>query len=343
MTARESPRPARRTRLVIDTDPGVDDAAAILLALASPELEVAALTTVAGNAALSQTTSNALRVLELAGAGAVPVAAGADRALAGWRRPGHGSVHGPDGLGGALPGEPAGSPVARHAVELIAGLADEGPLTLVAIAPLTNVALALAMHPDVCGKLERLVVMGGARLEGNVSAAAEFNIWADPEAAARVLGSGVPLTLLPLDVTHQALLTAGELHELSGGGRIGERLGAMVRHYGSEHAASYGDGAFAPLHDVLAVLALVDPGTIELEKAVVEVDTGSSASRGATLVSTRPGSPGVPALVGTRLDRRRFAELLVGRVGEIDAALAAGGREQAGVPAAAGTAAAADA
>jgi pyrimidine-specific ribonucleoside hydrolase len=315
-------------RVVVDTDPGVDDAAAILLALASPELDVVGLTTVAGNAPLSRTTDNALKVLELAGRGDVPVAAGADRSLLGNRAPEepaeHDSVHAADGLGGALPAAPAGRPVPRHAVDLIAEAAAVGPLTVVAIAPLTNLALALALRPELAGRIDRLVVMGGARLEGNITAAAEFNVWADPEAAARVFRSGIALTLLPLDITHEALLSAHDLDRLAAGGKVGERLAAMIRAYGALHRPYYGT-EFAPLHDVLAVLALTDPDAIEFEEAVVEVDTGWSASRGATLVSSRPGMPGAPALVGRRLDRDRFAEVLVGRVGALDARLDAAG------------------
>lgn len=196
-----------RTRVVIDTDPGVDDAAAILLALADPEIEVVGITAVDGNVGLEKTASNALRICDLAGV-EVPVAAGAERPLL--RQPprhtDETSVHGDDGLGQSLPAEPGRELVDAHAIDLIAELAEQGPLTIVGIGPLTNLALLLARHPKVTRSIERFVIMGGARLEGNSTAAAEFNIWYDPEAASRVFSSGVPITLLPLDITHQLSL-----------------------------------------------------------------------------------------------------------------------------------------
>src|SRR3954451_5141527 len=178
------------TPVIIDCDPGHDDAMALLLALASPELELAAVTTVAGNQTLEKVTANAIRVLDLVGAHAIPIAAGADRALihpAG----GAGGVHGEPGPEGPELLPPSRAPEPLHAVELIARLLRERPLTLIPIGPLTNIALLLAMHPELAGRIERVVLMGGAIGLGNVTPAAEFNVWADPEAAARVFGSGL--------------------------------------------------------------------------------------------------------------------------------------------------------
>lgn len=299
-----------RTRVVIDTDPGIDDAAAILLALAAPGLDVVGLTTVAGNAPLAETTRNALRVLDLAGVTEIPVAAGADRPLV---QPGldrTDSVHGLDGMGGGLPAQPAGSPVGVHAAEFIAAAARDAPISLVAIGPLTNVALALAMHPEVADRIDQLLVMGGARLEGNVTAAAEFNVWADPEAAARVFSAGVPLTVLPLDITHQAVLTADELGAMSTGGKVGAALAAMIEFYGHRHLRDYGE-TFAPLHDVLAVLPLVAETAITFEEATIVVDHGASSSRGATLVATGPRAGAPNSRIGVQLDRAAFATALL--------------------------------
>ena len=187
-----------RTRVVIDTDPGVDDAVAILLALASPEIDVLALTTVAGNVSLEKTTLNARRLLELAGRDDVLVAAGCAQPLAG--PSGDASeVHGSDGLGDLLWEEPKIALHPRHAVDLLAELIGPGPLTIVAIGPLTNLATLLGRHPGIDRDVERVVLMGGASFEGNVTPAAEFNIWADPEAAKRVLAAHWPITVMPLD------------------------------------------------------------------------------------------------------------------------------------------------
>jgi inosine-uridine nucleoside N-ribohydrolase len=308
-------------RVVIDTDPGIDDAAAILLALASPErIELLGLTTVAGNVALSKTTRNALRICELAGV-EVPVAAGAREALirpATERRDAE-SVHGEDGFGGWTRSEPAAEPVPEHAVDFIARLSDDGPLTIVGIGPLTNVAMLLARHPDVVDRIERFVIMGGARLEGNASAAAEFNIWLDPEAASRVFSSGIPITVFPLDITRQAMLKRDEAEELSRTGEIGRVLAELIRFYHvGEHDAGHGD-FLAPLHDVLTTLYFTNPEAMTYVDASVAVDCGDSISRGATLVNTS-GGPGTvkKVSVGVDLDRDTFARVLIERVRELD-------------------------
>jgi len=196
------------TPILLDCDPGHDDAIALLLALASPEVELLGVTTVAGNQTLEKTTANALRVLEFVGRGDVPVAAGADRPLA-RELVVAAHVHGESGLDGPALPPPRGAPVGEHAVDFLAGaiLGAGRPVTLVAVGPLTNVALLLARHPDAAGAVERIVLMGGSIAEGNVTPAAEFNIWADPEAAWRVFRSRLPVTMIGLDVTHKALMT----------------------------------------------------------------------------------------------------------------------------------------
>lgn len=309
------------TRVLIDTDPGIDDAAAILLALASPEkIDLLGLTTVAGNVALAKTTRNALRICALAGA-EIPVAAGAREALirpALERRDAE-SVHGEDGLGGWTRPEAAAEPVAEHAVDFIARQSDDGPLTIVGIGPLTNVAMLLARHPDVADRIERFVIMGGARLEGNASAAAEFNIWLDPEAAARVFASGIPITMFPLDITRQAVMRRDEVEELSATGEIGRVLAEMIRFYHvGEHDAGHGD-FLAPLHDVLTTLYLTNPEAMTYVEAAVAVDCGDSISRGATLVNTSQ-EPGIVrnVTVGVELDRDTFARTLIDGVRALD-------------------------
>ena len=195
------------TPIILDCDPGHDDAIALLLALASPEVELVGVTTVAGNQTLEKTTTNALRVLELAGRGDVPVAAGAGRPLV-RERDVAAHVHGESGMDGPELRRPAGR-ARRRARGRADGARDPraatAALTLVPTGPLTNVALLLALHPDA--RPERIVLMGGAVGEGNRTPAAEFNIWADPEAAHRVFTSGIDVTMVGLDVTHQALIT----------------------------------------------------------------------------------------------------------------------------------------
>ncbi|MGH3010119.1 MAG: nucleoside hydrolase, partial [Gaiellaceae bacterium] len=211
------------TKIVMDCDPGHDDAMAILLALASPELELLGVTTVAGNQTLDKTTRNALIALEIAGRGDVPVAAGADRPLRReLRTAAH--VHGETGLDGPELPEPAAAPVDAHAADFLAELIEPG-VVLVPTAPLTNVALMLERHPDVRDRLERIVWMGGSTVEGNVTPAAEFNCFVDPEAAAAVFASGIPITMIGLNVTHRALFTRAHAEELRGAGRAGRFVG----------------------------------------------------------------------------------------------------------------------
>jgi len=208
------------TPIVLDCDPGHDDAIALLLALASPELDLLGVTTTYGNQTLEKTTTNALRVLELVGRGDVPVAAGADRPLE-RELVVAAHVHGESGLDGPALPEASGAPTSDDAVAFIAERLDAAaaPVTIVATGPLTNVARYLATHGS--NGIDRIVLMGGAIAEGNFTPAAEFNIWCDPEAAAAVFSSGLDVTMLGLDVTHQALLGPSVEQRLRAAGRIG--------------------------------------------------------------------------------------------------------------------------
>src|SRR4051794_35476716 len=223
----------RRMPLIIDCDPGHDDAMALMLAVASPELELAAVTTVAGNQTIEKVTANAIRVLDVAGSG-VRVAAGAHRPLV---HPAAtaADVHGESGLDGPDLPPPSRPPEDVHAVELMARRLRERPHTLAAVGPLTNVALLLAVHPELAGRIERLVIMGGAVGEGNVTPAAEFNIWVDPEAAQRVFTSDLDLTMVGLDVTHQALLSADAADGLRAAGRAGAVVADLHAFYRRFH------------------------------------------------------------------------------------------------------------
>src|SRR5437879_656130 len=210
------------TQIVLDCDPGHDDAIALLLALASPEVELLGVTTVSGNQTLEKTTANAILVLDHVGRDDVPVAAGAARPLVRERHVAS-EVHGATGLDGPNLSPPGREPEPDHAVDWIARtlVAAPAPVTLVPTGPLTNVALFLARYPELEPKVERIVLMGGSIGLGNVTPAAEFNIWADPEAAQRVFSSGLDVTMVGLDVTHAALMTPAHVERLAAAGRAG--------------------------------------------------------------------------------------------------------------------------
>ena len=298
-----------RTRVVIDTDPGVDDAVAILLALASPEIDVLALTTVAGNVSLEKTTLNARRLLELAGRDDVLVAAGCPQPLAG--PSGDASeVHGSDGLGDLLWEEPKIALHPRHAVDLLAELIGPGPLTIVAIGPLTNLATLLERHPGIDRDVERVVLMGGASFEGNVTPAAEFNIWADPEAAQRVLAAHWPITVMPLDLTHQAYLDDGDLEFLRGlGSEVGRRTADILEPYAKFHDEWYGNRNLV-MHDAMAVYEVIDRAAITKQNVAISVETGGEHSRGATWVDRRRIHAESRTEIGVHVDNQKFVALL---------------------------------
>ncbi len=307
-----------RTPILIDCDPGHDDAMAILLALASPELELLGVTTVAGNASLANTTANAIRVLDHVGRADVPVAAGAERALV---RPVHVpvDVHGETGLDGPSLPPPSRAPVEQHAIDFLAAQIGgcECPVTLVATGPLTNVALFLARHPRAAEALERVVIMGGAIGEGNVTPAAEFNIWADAEAAQRVFTSGLDLTMVGLDVTHQALLTPAHGERLRAAGRAG-RLVAELRDYYARHYEGERAMAGAAVHDAVAVAQVARPQLLETPPCWARVECASELSRGRTVVALRPGPGREPnARAATAIDAGGFLELLVERIASL--------------------------
>jgi inosine-uridine nucleoside N-ribohydrolase len=297
--------------MVLDCDPGQDDAIAILLALGSPQVEVRAITTVAGNQTLDKTTRNALKVLELVGRTDIPVAAGAAAPL---RRPlrtaAH--VHGESGLDGPDLPEPAVRPVGMSAVDLLAETLEPG-VVLVATGPLTNVAQVLERHPGVRQRIEAVVWMGGAIGEGNTTPAAEFNAFVDPEAAAVVFAAGIPLTMIGLDVTHMALFGRSHSERLRPAGRAGRFVAELVD-FCLPIYERYGL-AGAPLHDAMAVAHVVDPTLLTTRHVNVEIETSSTFCDGRTLVDLR-GVTGGPANahVGVHVDPDRFLELICSRI-----------------------------
>jgi inosine-uridine nucleoside N-ribohydrolase len=265
-------------------------------------------TTVAGNQTLEKTTANALRVLELAGRADVPVAAGADRPLV---RELHVAkhVHGETGLDGPDLPPPRGRPVDEHAADFLAARL-EPDVVLVATGPLTNVALLLERG----ARPERIVLMGGAIGEGNITPAAEFNVWADPEAAARVFASGSDVTMVGLDVTHQALFTPERAERLRVAGRIGRFVAELFDFYGVFHRETYGWPG-SPVHDALAVAAVIRPELLQTVRCGVRVDLADGLGRGRTNAD-RWGRMGWPANanVAVEVDAGGFLDLLEERL-----------------------------
>ena len=303
------------TKIIIDCDPGHDDAIAILLALASPELELVGVTTVAGNQTLDKTTRNALVTLEVGGRPDIAVAAGAEAPLRReLRTAAH--VHGETGLDGPELPEPRAQTVPEHAADFLAGLIERGTV-LVPTAPLTNIALLLERHPEIHERIDRIVWMGGSIAEGNITPAAEFNAFVDPEAAALVFASGIPITMIGLDITHKALFTRAHAERLREAGRAGRFVAELSDFFQAFHETSYGfEGS--PIHDAMAVAHVIDPTLVTTRHANVAIETRSELCDGRTVVDLR-GVTGRPqnADVGVDVDAERFLELLVSRIASL--------------------------
>ena len=295
--------------VILDCDPGTDDAIAILLALASPELDVLAITVAGGNVGLDLTLRNALALRTLAGSD-VPVHAGADRPLLG-SFVSETRVHGVDGLGGAPlpPGAPARPELAADAIRRILRDAPE-PVTLIGIAPVTNIALVLMTEPALTAKIDQIVLMSGAWAEGNATPAAEFNAWSDPEALAVVLACGRPVVFATLELTAQALVTPERLEgwKRLGGGRS---LAAAIAIQASVPRSRRLPGS--PLHDPCAVAWLLWPELVTTRMGSARMDLGSGLGRGRTVIDRwgRTGDPATVTLLET-LDADGFFD----RVGE---------------------------
>ncbi len=308
-------------RIIIDTDPGQDDAVAILLALASPELEVMAITTVAGNVPQPLVTDNALKIAELAGRSEVPIHRGCERPML---RPLYTAeyVHGPSGIDGAdLPA--ASRPASPgHAVDVIVETclaAVDDPITLCPIGPLTNVATALVKEPAIVAGIAEIVLMGGGFFEGgNTTPAAEFNIYVDPHAAAIVLDSGVPITMMPLDVTHKALVMPEHIDRFRDlGSSVGDAVAGMLAYYERHDVEKYGTGG-APLHDPCVIAYLIDPELFSGRRCHVAVETASELTMGMTVVDWWGVTDGQPnALVMNEVAADRFLDLVVERLANL--------------------------
>lgn len=272
-------------RLILDTDPGLDDALALFLALASPEVQLEAVTTVSGNVHVDLTTRNALTLLELAGRTDIPVARGCDRPLL--RQPVFADyVHGQNGLGGVELPTPKLQPLAQHAVDLIIERVMAAPreITLVPVGPLTNIALALRKEPRIADRVREVVIMGGAlRVPGNVTPEAEFNIYADPHAAHIVFHAGWPIRLVSLDVTNKTLLQPEQVQALaSNGSPVTRLIQQMVDNFLDTFGRPRGLTAFQ-MHDPLCLSAAFQPEIITWEPAYVDVELSGSLTLGETI------------------------------------------------------------
>jgi inosine-uridine nucleoside N-ribohydrolase len=298
------------TPIIIDCDPGHDDAIAILLALASPELELRAISTVAGNQTLDKTTRNALKVLELVGRTDIPVCAGADAPLQRTLRTAP-HVHGESGLDGPDLPEPTTQPVDEDVADFLASHLEAG-VVLVPIGPLTNVALLLEKHPEA--RPDRIVWMGGAIGEGNITPAAEFNSFVDPEAAVRVFASGIDITMIGLDVTHKALFGREHAERLRETGKVGRFVAELADFFLRFHKERYDiDGS--PIHDAMVVAHVADPTLVQTLHTNIEIETQSQWCDGRTVVdrwhaTEQPAN----AHAGIDVDADRFLELLCSRL-----------------------------
>ena len=307
--------------VILDCDPGHDDAIALILALASPELKVLAVTTSAGNQTPDKTLNNALRILTLLGRDDIPVAAGAPKPLARELIIAD-SVHGESGLDGPKLPDPAFAPVAMTALELMARCLRESPepVTLVPTGPLTNIALLLAAHPELKQKIARIVLMGGAAGAGNWTPAAEFNIYVDPEAADMVFKSGLPITMCGLDVTHEAQVMDEDIERVRTiTNPVAQCVAGLLDFFMIYHRDPKWGFAGAPLHDPCTIAWLLAPALFHGVECRVDIETGGTHTSGMTVVD-RYGLTGkaANALVLLGLDRAGFIDLLVTRLRAFD-------------------------
>jgi purine nucleosidase len=314
---------SEKRRIIIDTDPGQDDAVAILLALGSPELEVVGITAVAGNVPLRLTEKNARKICELAGRPDIKVYSGAIRPLMRHLVTAE-EVHGKTGLNGPDLPEPKMKLQNEHAVDFIVRTLMEeesGTITLCPLGPLTNIALALIREPKIAPRIKEIVLMGGGFFEGgNVTPAAEFNIYVDPHAADVVMHSGAPIVMMPLDVTHKALTSAKRTEAIRAlGTRVGEATAQMLEFFERFDEEKYGtDGG--PLHDPCVIAYLLKPELFKGRTCNVTVETTSELTMGMTVidwwgVTKRPKN----ALVMRYIDADGFFTLLTERLGRLQA------------------------
>jgi purine nucleosidase/pyrimidine-specific ribonucleoside hydrolase len=312
--------------MILDCDPGHDDALAIMLAAADPHLDLLAITTVAGNTTLDKATLNARRVCTIAGISGVPVAAGCDRPLVAELRIAD-DIHGVSGLDGPAFGEPTVPLAGEHAVALMRRLLLDHPepVTLVPTGPLTNIATLLRDHPSVAPKIREIVLMGGSTGRGNMTPYGEFNIVVDPEAADLVFRSGLPVTMIGLNVTHEALVTPEVVARFRAlDTPLAEACVELMTFFGSAYERVFGLPD-PPLHDPIAVARVIDPALVRCVRAPVVVELTGAHTRGATVVDLhhKTGAPDNSS-VALGLDVDRFWDLLIGALTKLSGSPAAG-------------------
>jgi purine nucleosidase len=307
--------------IVLDCDPGHDDAIALLLAHGSPEIDLLAVTTVAGNQTLEKVTRNALAVARVGGITGVPFAAGCARPLL---RPARvaGDIHGESGLDGPVLPEPEITLDPRHAVDLIIDTVlthPPGTVTLVPTGPLTNIALAVRKEPRIVDRVAEVVLMGGAHGPGNRTPVAEFNIACDPEAAQIVFREPWPLTMVGLDLTHQALATPEVVARIAAPDTAPARFVAeMLAFYASSYAAVHGFPA-PPVHDPCAVAFVIDPDVLTTRRAPLDVEVHGTLTAGMTVADLRGPEPAdCHTRVAVTLDRDRFWDLVIDALARLD-------------------------
>src|SRR5882724_2319204 len=315
MDVQNSFKPAHFTlmpqKIILDCDPGHDDAIAILLACASPELDVLGITTVAGNVPLDKTSYNALRICEAAGLHHIPVFAGMPRPLVRNLYTAE-HVHGKSGLEGPTFPEPTRELDPHHAVDFIINqvLCDKDPITLVPTGPLTNIASVLIREPKVAKRVKEIVLMGGAIYEGNSTPSAEFNIYVDPHAAKVVFDSGAQITMIGLDTTHQALAIPERVAKMKAlGTPIAEMVIGLIEFFQGHHKLKYGMPG-PPLHDPCAVAAVIDRSLLTTKTMAVEIEITSELTMGRTVCDIWGTTKReLKAQVATAIDADRFFEL----------------------------------
>ncbi|WP_059174033.1 nucleoside hydrolase [Bacillus sp. FJAT-27445] len=301
-----------KRKIIIDCDPGHDDAIAIILAAARPELEILGITTVSGNAEIEKTTDNALKICDLVSLTDVVVSKGASEPLMRFRETAPG-IHGDSGLDGPELPEPSRSWSDEHGSDTIIRLVKESkePVTILPTGPLTNIALALVKAPEIKNNIEEIVLMGGGTF-GNWTPTAEFNIWADPEAAKKVFDSGVPIAVMGLDITHQALATKEVIAQVNQiDNKVANIVGELLVFFASTYKEMF-DFDGAPVHDVLTVAYCVAPELFKMKDVNITVETKGEFTAGTTLVDLH-GVTGreVNAKFGLELDVEGFWKLMI--------------------------------